>query len=166
MNKKNVTFCLLLSILLVSCGMGNVYVLDNNSSKKQNILVQYKVNENSYYEVYSPPDSLYVTTNPNFSTKTHKWNKNAEYRIPYTKIDELTYQLELAEQEKVFIPYRYRLNNSIDKIVIGNEQEITFTDEPINDSLHYFKGKNLKPKTRVHYESKLFADSFYLVEIE
>lgn len=159
-------FCLLGLLFLSSCGIGNVYIIDNSTNENQKITINYAVNNGELNEYYPVPDSLYVTTNPQYSKKTYKWNKNAEYKIPYHKIDEFTYQVELAENEKILIPYRYKFDNSVAKIQIEPNQEIFLSDSLSNENSLPFASKNLKASTAVNYDYKLIGDAFYTITIK
>ena len=134
--------------------------------ENQKITINYVVNNGELNEYFHVPDSLNVTTNPAYSQKLFKWNRNADYKIPYQKIDEFTYQVELAENEKILIPYRYKFDNSVAKIQIEPNQEIFLSDSLSNENLLPFASKNLKASTKVNYHYKLIGDAYYTIIIE
>ncbi|GGE38268.1 hypothetical protein [Psychroflexus planctonicus] len=161
---KKASYVLIL-IIFSSCGIGNLYIIDNASEQKQKITINYVVNKGDLKEYYAMPDSLYITTNKSYSEKSFNWYKDAESKIPYQKIDEFTYQVELAKNQKIFIPYRYKFKNSIDKIQIHPNQEIFLRDTLQQDSLVNYYTKNTKPTTQVNYNYKLIGDGQYLIKI-
>lgn len=152
--------------ILCACGVGDFYFIDNNTSKTQYIEVKYVENDGDLKEIFIPPDSLKTTTSKNYTTKTHKWYKNAQYLTPYKRIDEYTYELKLDKNEKVMIPYRYRLTPSINQIVINNKEKIFLIDsvKDSGQSVNY-KSENLSPLNEVQYKFKSIGDSYYHIKI-
>lgn len=155
----------LILMILFGCGIGNIYIIDNATEENQKITIYYVVNNGDLKEYYAVPDSLYATINTAYLGKKFSWYKDAESKIPYQKIDEFTCQVELAKNQKIFIPYRYKFKNSIDKIQIHPNQEIFLTDTLQQDSLVNYYTKNTKPTTQVNYNYKLIGDGHYHIKI-
>lgn len=152
-------------MILFGCGIGNIYIIDNATEENQKITIHYVVNNGDLKEYYAVPDSLYATINTAYLGKKFCWHKDAESKIPYQKIDEFTYQFELAKNEKILIPYRYKFKNSIDKFHIHPNQEIFLQDSLQQDALVNFYTKNVKPTTQINYNYKLVGDAYYLIKI-
>ncbi len=160
-----ILFCLPL-LLSSGCITGIHYFIDNDTHQKKSVDVYYISNTANLEEVYTPPDSLRITTQMDLLYKPYKWYSNIEQKTPYHKINDTLYHFELLPNEKVLIPFRYYHTNSLQQIVINKKEEISFMEKDVADSTIYFEASNIKPTTSVNYKSGIFVgENYYLIEI-
>lgn len=167
--KSKSIFKVILTSIILFCSFGCTsythYFIDNSSKQSKSIVVQYHKSTSERQELLVPPDSLLLTKQKDFPNKPHKWYKNIDHKKNFIKINDSIYRMELSPNEKIMIPYRFAYINSIQRISIDQQEEIIFLNDFENETLKYYRTKNLKPQTSIDHHYSFFNE-YFLIEFK